>query len=284
MLGRGLEAGEKAHVKERRRLIWIVAGVVGLVGVAGIAGLIGATVADEDAPPVPTAESGGETSGQPRRFEPEGQASLAAPFPSDASAISCYPTASVRRGIVLRRRPRGARKAKLTRRTEWGSPRVLGVVRRRKGWLAVQAPELKNGDVGWIKASQAKVNCVQWSLHADLSRRRLVVRKDGKAVRKLPIAIGSPNHPTPKGRFSVTDKLKVTDRSSPYGCCVLALTGHQNKLPPDWPGGDRLAVHATTDAASIGKPVSLGCMRANPGQARWLIETVPLGSPIFIRS
>jgi lipoprotein-anchoring transpeptidase ErfK/SrfK len=101
-------------------------------------------------------------------------------------------------------------------------------------------------------------------------------------VRSFSIAIGNPNNPTPKGRFSVTDKLKVTDSSSPYGCCVLALSGHQVDLPPDWPGGDRLAVHATHDLSSIGKPVSLGCMRTQSEQARWLINNIPLGSPLFV--
>ncbi len=100
----------------------------------------------------------------------------------------------------------------------------------------------------------------------------------------MPVAVGSRGHPTPEGRFSVTDKLKVTDPNSPYGCCVLALSGHQTKLPDDWPGGDRLAVHATTDVDSIGEPVSLGCMRVDVEQARWLIETIPLGAPIFIRA
>jgi hypothetical protein len=78
--------------------------------------------------------------------------------------------------------------------------------------------------------------------------------------------------------------LRVTDQGSPYGCCVLALTGHQTRLPPDWPGGDRLAVHATSDLGSIGRRASLGCMRVTPRQAGWLIRTVPLGSPVFIRT
>jgi hypothetical protein len=30
--------------------------------------------------------------------------------------------------------------------------------------------------------------------------------------------------------------------------------------------------------------VSLGCLRTVSTRARWLIETVPLGSPIFIRA
>jgi hypothetical protein len=82
----------------------------------------------------------------------------------------------------------------------------------------------------------------------------------------------------------VTDKLRVSDPGSPYGCCVVALTGHQVKLPEGWPGGDRLAVHATKDTSGLGQAVSLGCMRADPKDARWLLETLPLGTPVFIRA
>jgi hypothetical protein len=82
----------------------------------------------------------------------------------------------------------------------------------------------------------------------------------------------------------VTDRLRVTGSNSPYGCCVLALTGHQTDLPEYWPGGDRLAIHATDDESTIGKPVSLGCMRAKARQARWLIDNVPLGTPVFVRA
>jgi len=182
----------------------------------------------------------------------------------------------VRRPVQLYSRPGGRRKLKLPATTEWGSPRILSVVRRRGNWLAVLAPELKNGEMGWMDiAGVSRLDCVRWSLHVDLSRRALYVRRDGHTLRKFTVAIGAKNHPTPKGRFAVTDKLKVADKGSPYGCCVLALTGHQNKLPPDWPGGDRLAVHATTDLSSIGKPVSLGCMRSQPANVRWLIGTLP---------
>jgi len=193
-------------------------------------------------------------------------------------------TATVRGRPVLFSRPGGGgRRRVLPRKTQFDTPRVFGVVRRQGDWLAVQAPELENGRVGWLRAKGAKLYSSPWSLHADLSRRSIVVRRNGRAVRRFKIAIGSPGHPTPKGRFSVTDKLKVTDPGSPYGCCVLALSGHQVDLPPDWPGGDRLAVHATRDVSSIGKRASLGCMRAQSKHARWLIDTIPLGSPIFVK-
>jgi hypothetical protein len=80
----------------------------------------------------------------------------------------------------------------------------------------------------------------------------------------------------------VTDTLNVRHPSSSYGCCLLALTAHQTKLPPDWPGGDRIAVHSTRDVKGIGHAVSLGCMRASVRQARWLMKNIPLGTPFFI--
>jgi lipoprotein-anchoring transpeptidase ErfK/SrfK len=185
---------------------------------------------------------------------------------------------------TLYKEPGGRARIHLSKRTEWGSTRVFGVVLRRGDWVAVQAPELDNGELAWLPTNRARLDCVAWSLHADLSRRMLYVRHDGKVVRKFQIAIGRKGNTTPRGRFSVTDKLRVTDPGSPYGCCVLALSGHQNRLPPEWPGGDRLAIHATKELSSIGKPASLGCMRITSVQARWLIKAIPPGAPVFVRA
>jgi hypothetical protein len=198
--------------------------------------------------------------------------------------MTCHPTAQVRRPVTLRRRPGGRARVRLAPRTEWKSPRIFGVVRRKGDWLAVQAAELRNGEVAWLAAEQAEMGCGRWSLHADLSKRTLHVKRDGRTVRRFAVAVGAPTNPTPRGRFSVTDKLRVTNGASPYGCCVLALTGHQVRLPEGWPGGDRLAVHATSDLSSIGRPASLGCLRTDSRRARWLIETIPLGAPVFVRS
>ena len=256
-----------------------------LAPVAGAAGVIMVLVAAVGALTFSSGDSGSGGEDSRRAFVPgapdPGQAE-AAPSGSDQKP-SGNVTATVRGRPVLFSRPGGGgRRRVLPRKTQFDTPRVFGVVRRQGAWLAVQAPELENGRVGWLRAEGAKLYSSPWSLHADLSRKSIEVRKNGRAMRRLKIAIGSPGHPTPKGRFSVTDKLKVTDPGSPYGCCVLALSGHQVDLPPDWPGGDRLAVHATRDVSSIGKPVSLGCMRTQSKQARWLIDTIPLGSPIFI--
>ena len=255
---------------------------IGLAALLGALALVGITELGNDNGQAAVDRAGGDDG--TRHFVPEQSGPAAAPFPSEPQEVACYTTAYVRRPATLRRRPAGRRLLQVAARTEWKSPRVFGVVRREGDWLAVQAPELPNGRVGWLRTREARLDCTTWSLHADLSKRKLFVRREGHTVRVLPVAIGRPTNPTPEGRFSVTDKLRVTQPGSPYGCCVLALTGHQTNLPPDWPGGDRLAIHATQDLTSIGQAASLGCLRSHAARVRWLIETIPLGAPVFIRS
>jgi hypothetical protein len=253
-----------------------VAAVIG-----GAAALVGSSEWGDEGGTASLRNSGDDGT---KHFVPQLGGPLEAPFPSEPQSLSCYSTAFVNGPTTLYRAPGGRVRIRLSPKTEWGSNRVLGVVLRRGDWIAVQAPELGNGELAWMPANRARLDCVTWSIHADLSRRMLYVRRDGQVVRKFRIAIGRRGNPTPKGRFSVTDKLRVTDSGSPYGCCVLALSGHQTRLPAAWPGGDRLAVHATKELSSIGKPASLGCMRITSMQARWLIKTIPLGAPLFVRA
>jgi len=275
-----LAAREREAPDPPRRAVPMALLGLGVAALVGAAGVLGATQFGKSERIIPRA---GDDDGT-RNFVPEKGGPLAAPFPSDPDTTSCYSTAYVRTATVLYREPGGAKRLRITPRTEWGSPRVLGVVNQRGDWLGVQAPELRNGEVGWIRREQARVDCVRWSLHADLSKRVLLVRQDGRTVRRFRVAIGRSENPTPKGRFTVTDRLRVSGSQVPYGCCVVALSGHQTDLPEYWPGGDRLAIHATDDESSIGHPVSLGCMRAEARQARWLIETIPLGAPVFINA
>jgi L,D-transpeptidase catalytic domain len=269
--------------RRRRRRTPVAAAVAGSFVAAilgGAAAVIGWSEWGDDGGSTSAAESDDGT----RHFIPTLGGPLEAPFPSEPQSISCYSTAYVDGPTTLYKQPGGDVRLKLSAKTEWHSDRVFGVVRRRGDWVAVQAPELENNELAWLPARSARLDCVRWSMHADLSKRRLFVRRDGRTVRKFVIAIGRRRNPTPEGRFSVTDKLRVTDRGSPYGCCVLAVSGHQQRLPESWPGGDRLAVHATRELSSIGEPETLGCLRVTEEQARWLIRTMPLGAPLFVRA
>jgi hypothetical protein len=192
-------------------------------------------------------------------------------------------TAYVTKAKVLRAGPGGRRVALMKRRTEWRSPRVVTVVRRRGNWLGVLAPELRNNRVGWIDGRQdVELFRTPWSIVTDISRRTVTVRHEDRVVLRTLVAVGRPAAPTPRGRFAVTDKLTTGSDSGPYGCCVLALTGHQPLIPQGWGGGDRIAIHATPSPETIGHAASTGCLRTTNAVMRRLVRRVPLGTRVYV--
>ena len=185
------------------------------------------------------------------------------------------------RETVLRRTPGRTAIALLDTHTEFGSPRVLAVVGRRGAWLAVLATELPNGAVGWIRATDASLVSDPYKVEVDVAHRTMTVFRGGRVAHRAVVAVGAGDTPTPTGRFATTDKLTVAG-PSPYGCCILALSGHQTHLARGWQGGDRLAIHSTDEPGTVGYAASLGCLRALGPDARWLIDNVPLGTVVTI--
>ncbi len=187
--------------------------------------------------------------------------------------------------VSLRSRPGAGEALRIGDRTQFGSPQRLGVVRRQGRWLGVTTPELPNGTLGWIdgRSSDIRIARTRWAIHADVSSRTIVLRRAGRVVRRLRVAVGRPRSPTPTGRFAVTDKLSGGDYGPYYGCCVLAISATQPNTPPGWTGGDRMAIHGTSDPASIGAASSAGCLRAADGDLELLMSHVPAGAPVVIR-
>jgi hypothetical protein len=227
---------------------------------------------------------------------PPAQAAVVpAAFRTPASAQPApRPPRTVRRGIAgvarlraslaLHTRPGGPVSSTLSPTTEFGSPRVVSVAARRGRWLGVVTTALPNNQLGWVRRDDPALHAarVGYSLRADLSKRRLELRRDNRVIRRLSVAVGRPGSPTPTGRFAVTDKLRGTSYGPYYGCCILALSGHQPNTPPGWTGGDRLAIHGTNAPATLGQPASAGCLRAADADLRVLMRRVPLGTPVFI--
>jgi lipoprotein-anchoring transpeptidase ErfK/SrfK len=192
--------------------------------------------------------------------------------------------AQLARRTQLRASPRGRVIAVLGMRTEYGSARVLSVVQRRPGWLGVLSERAGNGRVGWIPAAAATLLHEPYTLHVDLSKRQLVVRRERRVVRRLAVAVGRAGVTTPTGRFAITDRLRIEGPRGPYGCCALALTGRQPNVPQGWSGGDRIAIHGTSKESSVGTAASSGCLRALDRDMRWLLARVPDGAPVRIRA
>jgi lipoprotein-anchoring transpeptidase ErfK/SrfK len=125
---------------------------------------------------------------------------------------------------------------------------------------------------------------VPWELKVSLGARRLTVLEHGKVKAQYTVAIGRPGAPTPTGHFAVTDRLLTGNPSGPYGCCILALSAHSPHTIQGWTGGDRIAIHSTPDAASVGQAASHGCVRVTLAEGRWLLAHIPLGTPTLISS
>lgn len=224
----------------------------------------------------------GGDDGAPALIRPMPAAQVAAP--ERAAATPAPVSARLTRPTMLRDEPGGRMLTRLTRRTEFDGATVLAVARREGDWLGVRAPERPNGQLAWIPADAAKLERQPYRLRIDLSRRELVVLDvgDEEVVLRAPVAVGRPGNDTPTGTFGVTDRLEPENAAGPYGCCILALSGRQPNLAPGWVGGDRLAIHATTDVASVGTAASGGCPRATNETMRELMEIIPLGAPVKI--
>ena len=255
--------------------------------------LLAALAGCGDAAPVgggQAASPGGPAGGPSKRAVPAGETAPAPAARSSPAAPTAPPlrrrwaTARLSGRVALRSAPSGRAVGRIGPRTEFGGRRVVSVLRRRGAWLKVVVPELPNARPGWIPAVRARVGATDVSLHVDRSARTLTVRAGDRVLQRATIGVGAPAHPTPTGRFAVTDKLKMGGPGTTYGCCALALSAHQPNLPNTWNGLDRIAVHGTQSPETIGVAASLGCMHASERDLRRLMRTVPLGSPVFIRA
>jgi hypothetical protein len=183
--------------------------------------------------------------------------------------------------ISVRATPKGPVVARLSSRTEMGSPQTLAVARHLPGHrLAVIITALANGRLGWIDAPHGSLRLgrTRITLDVDLSSRLLHVRVGERLARTIRVGVGAPGSPTPIGRFAVTDELNGADYSPVYGCCILALSAHQTHLPNGWTGGDRIAIHGGSTAGAV----SAGCLHASTAALRYLMRLVPLGAQVVI--
>ena len=188
------------------------------------------------------------------------------------------------RGLLLRDRPHGRVIAHLRPQTAYGSPTVVWAAARRGDWLGVVAARVPNNHLGWLNVQHDRPQMWRspYGLFAHLAQRTLIVERRGHVLRTIPVTVGAPGTPSPLGRFEVTDKLLLS-RESGYGCCILALSGHQPFLRPGWAGSDRIAIHGSP-AQLVGTAASAGCLRARDADLRYLMKRIPLGTPVYIKA
>jgi hypothetical protein len=205
-------------------------------------------------------------------------AQAGAPPARGAAGLAARP---LHQSVVLRARPDGKPLVRVGPRGVLGGPLVLGVVAVRGSWVEVTTEALPDGRFGWVKFGRdVTVRPVRWALRVSLSRHALFVSHGDRVVRTIPVGIGRPASPTPAGRFAVAEKL--TGSFGPaFGCCILALTARQPRLPPGW--NRQLTYYVAIHAGfGEGSAVSAGCLHATEADVRYLMRVLPLGTGVRI--
>ena len=209
---------------------------------------------------------------------------VALPAQARASDGPRFLLVSAPHGATVHSSPGGPTIAHLPAATPLGAPTWLWVLRTTPDhrWGRVVLPLKPNGRTGWITLHGLRTVHTSTWIRASLHAHRIWLMRGSRTVTSFSAAIGAPTTPTPIGRFSVTDSLATGNPSGPFGWYAFGLSGHQPRPPPNWTGGDQLAIHGTDDPASIGTAASHGCLRVWPRALARLRPVLRLGTPVVI--
>jgi lipoprotein-anchoring transpeptidase ErfK/SrfK len=175
-----------------------------------------------------------------------------------------------------------ARVRQIAGTSDFGFRRAFLVVGEDGEFLKVLLPERPNGSTGWVRATDVEVEQVDHEIRIDLGARTLRWTERGNVVLETPIAVGSPQYPTPTGRFFVTDLLDTGESGGAYGPYAVGLSAHSDVLTEFGGGDGQVGIHGTNDPSSIGRPVSHGCVRVANDVISRLATTVPIGTQVTI--
>jgi lipoprotein-anchoring transpeptidase ErfK/SrfK len=94
--------------------------------------------------------------------------------------------------------------------------------------------------------------------------------------------VGTSDTPTPAATYFTWVLLAPTN--SGYGQYAYGLSGFSDVLQTFAGGDARLGIHGTSDASSIGRTVSHGCIRVSDTTVKTMVEKLglPLGVPVKV--
>ncbi|NLP18952.1 MAG: L,D-transpeptidase family protein [Firmicutes bacterium] len=107
-----------------------------------------------------------------------------------------------------------------------------------------------------------------YSLVIDVPGRTLHLEQKGRQYNSYPVAVGKPSTPTPRGTFTIVEKM--LHPGGVYGTRLLALS------KPYY------SIHGTNAPELIGQAVSNGCVRMYNHQVEEVYSLVSLGSLVYI--
>jgi len=109
----------------------------------------------------------------------------------------------------------------------------------------------------------------KYRIIVDLSDRQLYLLDGDVVVRGFLVGIGKMLTRTPTGEFKIINKQR--NPGGPFGAFWMGLS------KPSY------GIHGTNDPSSIGREVSLGCIRMHNHDVLELSSLVPVGTRVTIR-
>jgi lipoprotein-anchoring transpeptidase ErfK/SrfK len=108
-----------------------------------------------------------------------------------------------------------------------------------------------------------------YSIIISLGKRQLYLLENNKTIKSYPVGIGKILTATPTGTFKIINK--APNPGGPFGVMWMGLS------KPHY------GIHGTNNPQSIGKQVSLGCIRMHNSDVLELSRKVPIGTTVAIR-
>jgi lipoprotein-anchoring transpeptidase ErfK/SrfK len=231
-----------------------------------------ADLAAADALPAPVAPA--FTPGPPHRLGGRRHRSLWAPVKRPAAVRSAPDSRASTIGMLEPATPEGTRN-------------VVAIVARgedRAGhpWVKIRLAVLPNGATGWVqRAALGGYGTVLTRLVVDTGTLTATLYREGRAVLRAPIGVGTTDTPTPRGEFYVRNRL-TRYRSATYGPVAFG-TSARSPQATDWPAGGFVGIHGTDRPELVPGRVSHGCIRFRNPDVLALARLMPVGTPVTIR-
>jgi len=126
-----------------------------------------------------------------------------------------------------------------------------------------------------------KVTRANFAVVVDKSQNSLALKNHEEILKVYRCSTGTGGI-TPTGTFKVVNRIVEPPWFTPDG--VIPAGDPRNVLGSRWLGFDQpgYGIHGTTDPASIGKPVTQGCVRLTNADVEELFLLLPEGTPVTI--
>jgi len=256
--------------------------IVGVLAVLATAAFVGITFFDLGKP-----GSGRSPSARPAPSQPADNSPVAAEETLAPDPLASFPhpgesmvaDAAVAK-VAVYDAPNGKTTKTLNNPTIENVPLVLGVTETQGDWLRVQLPVRPNGSTGWVKKSEVKTRSVQNHIVVEIAKRRLTAWQGSELLMESPVGVGTDKTPTPPGTYYVD----VSARNPGHGMGVhmLSISGFSEVLKNFGGGLGQLAIHGTSNMATVGTNASNGCLRLPNDTVAKLAKIAPTGTPVFV--